>query len=124
MLAPIQDHMAYVVVVAHPNGPYIPERDVADMDRKSIVEDIACGELEDVLQVIELNPVEGTSRAVTDDILSEAAFHILESTHYDDLNDWQRDFVAQHEPMSLHAHQINCCEEDAHRRSLMAGRAA
>ncbi|MBN9601846.1 MAG: hypothetical protein J0G33_02835 [Afipia felis] len=121
MLAPIQDHMVYVVVVAHPNGPYVPERDVADMDRKAVVADIACGELEDVLQVLEMNPAEHVCSDVTSDILREAAFSILNDTDYDDLNDWQRDFIDRNAAGALLAHRNHCRDEAAYNRSLLPG---
>lgn len=89
----IKDHMAYITIISHPDGPYVPERDVADMDRKSTVEDIACGELEDVLQVIECNPVEGTCRDVTEDIAWEVS--AIWSANGEPLSDWQQDFIEQ-----------------------------
>jgi hypothetical protein len=92
-MSPISDHMIYLVTVAHPGGAYMPERDVADLDRKTTVQDIATGQFEDVLQVIECNPVEKICHDVTEDIMREAADSILAKNAYRDLNDWQRDFV-------------------------------
>jgi hypothetical protein len=47
--------------------------------------------------VHEYNPVERTSRDVTEEIMQEAADSILENRRCIDLNDWQRDFVARQE---------------------------
>lgn len=61
------DHMMYLVVVDHRDGPYIPE---TSLDRTSVVtvtKDLLQGQYSDVLAVIELNPVEHTSRECTDD---------------------------------------------------------
>lgn len=44
--------------------------------RKSVIEDIACGEHRDVVTVLELNPVEGHCRDVTTEILGEASFAV------------------------------------------------
>jgi hypothetical protein len=122
--AKITDQMAYIVAVRHDGGNYIPERGVADMDRKTTVADIASGELEDVAQVFEFNPVEHICSDVTADILREAAFSILQNNDYDDLTGWQRDFVDANAAGALIAHRSECRDEAAYRRSLLAGRAA
>ena len=70
---PIKDHMAYIVLVAHRSGEYLPEQNVSSLDRATVVKDIADGQYEDLIQVIELNPVEGTCRDVTEDIAWEVS---------------------------------------------------
>lgn len=87
------DMMRYIVIADHRSGAFLPERDLCNLDRKTTVQDIATGQIEDVMHVIEWNAAEKTSRDVTDDIMREAAESILDKHRYIDLNDWQRDFV-------------------------------
>lgn len=66
---PVTDRMIYLPVVRAKDGTeYVVERETSDMDRATTVKDIAEGQIEGLVQVIELNPVELTSRDVTDDI--------------------------------------------------------
>ena len=90
---PIKDHMAYIVLVAHRSGEYLPEQNVSSLDRATVVKDVADGQYEDLIQVIELNPVEGTCRDVTEDIAWEVS--ALWSRDGEPLSDWQRDFIEQ-----------------------------
>lgn len=115
----IKDHMAYIVVCDGSDDAYLPERKVSDLDRSTVVKDIADGQYEDLIQVIAFNPVEHTCDDVTSEIMGEAAFGIIKDTHYDDLSDWQREFVADYAQGALAAHRNECRAEDAHRRSLM-----
>ncbi|MBN8968970.1 MAG: hypothetical protein J0G95_10975 [Rhizobiales bacterium] len=89
----IQDHMIYMIVVEHPKGDYVPERDVADLDRATTIKDIANGEYEGVKQVLRFNPVEHTC----DDVTSEIALAVSEiwDSEGEPLFDWQRDFIEQ-----------------------------
>lgn len=48
-------------------------RDPANMSRRETIIDIQSGELRDVIQVLECNPVEGICHDVTEDVLAEAA---------------------------------------------------
>lgn len=89
----IKDRMVYLVICGHKSGPYIPERNIADMDRKSIVADIASGKIDDVLQVIEFNPIEGTSRDVTEDIAHDVM--TVWADEGEPLLNWQFEFVEQ-----------------------------
>jgi|ERR1700761_3972566 len=71
---PIQDRMQYLIIVRSKNGAeYLAERSISDMDRATTVLDISEGQYEymSVLQVIEFNPAEHTSRDVTEDIAKE-----------------------------------------------------
>src|SRR3954463_14722297 len=68
-----EDSMRYLVVVAHPRGDYLPERDLADLDRVTTVRDIRDKQWNDVINVIEFNIAEGIIRDCTEDILREAA---------------------------------------------------
>lgn len=90
---PIKDHMAYIVLVAHRSGEYLPEQSVSELDRATVVKDIADGQYESLTQVIEINPVEGTCRDVTEDIAWEVS--ALWSRDGEPLSDWQRDFIEQ-----------------------------
>ena len=89
------DRMLYIVFVDHRSGIYTPERNLCDLDRKATVQDIATGQIEDVIAVHEYNPAERTSRDVTEDIMQEAADLILEDKRWIGLNDWQREFLAR-----------------------------
>ena len=83
----ITDRMIYIVVC----GNILPERDTADLDRKTTVQDIAAGQFEGVTQILECNPVEGTCRNVSEDIARE----VMEIWADEDeaLQDWQHSFV-------------------------------
>lgn len=66
------DRMVYLVLCRYRSGLAWAERDVARTGWKDTVEDIRSGDLPDVVQVIEFNVVEVSSRDVTEDALSEA----------------------------------------------------
>ncbi len=56
--------------------------------RQSVIDDIASGEYRDVLTVLEMNPVEGRCRDVTDEIFGEVSFAVAmraidEAMNYD-----------------------------------------
>lgn len=67
-----EDSMRYLVVVAHPRGDYLPERDLADLDRATTVRHIRERQWNDVITVIEFNVAEGICCDRTEDILNEA----------------------------------------------------
>lgn len=90
---PIKDHMAYIVLVAHQSGEYLPERNLSDLDRATTVKDIAAGQYEDLTQVIECNPAEGICRDVTEDIAWEVS--ALWSANGEHLSGWKQDFIEQ-----------------------------
>jgi hypothetical protein len=69
--APNPDRMIYFVLCRYDSGLAWAEREVSDTDRASTIHDIRSGELRNVVQVIELNHAEFTSRDVTEDILAE-----------------------------------------------------
>ena len=115
----IKDQMIYLMIGTDKDGAYLPERKLSDLDRATVIKDIADGQYEGLAQVIAFNPVEHTCDDVTSEIMGEAAFEIIKDTHYDDLNDWQRAFVADYAQGALAAHRNECRAEDAHRRSLM-----
>ncbi|MGB6080273.1 MAG: hypothetical protein WBF99_12515 [Xanthobacteraceae bacterium] len=122
-MASIKDRMIYVVIVAHSGGDFLPEQNVSELGRKTVVSNIASDQYSDVVQVLECNPAEHLCNDVTAEVMREAAFSILESKNYDDLNDWQREFVDDHAPGALIAHRDECRAEAAYRRELMPGRA-
>lgn len=90
----ITDRMIYLVTVAHKGGNYLPERDVSDLDRATTVKDIATGQIEDLVQVIEVNVAEHTSRDVTEDIARDVMN--VWANEAEPLADWQYQFVQQH----------------------------
>jgi hypothetical protein len=57
----------YLVVVGHKNGPYIPETDISRTSIAIVTEDLMHGQYEDVLAVIELNPIDHICRDCTHD---------------------------------------------------------
>lgn len=66
---PIQDRMVYLVICRAKDGAeYVAERCTCDLSRQCTVQDIADGQVENVLQVLECNPVEGICNDVTDEI--------------------------------------------------------
>ena len=89
----IKDQMIYLVIGTDKDGAYLPERKLSDLDRATTVKDIAAGQYEDLIQVIELNPVEGICRDVTEDIAWEVS--ALWSRDGEPLSDRQRDFIEQ-----------------------------
>jgi hypothetical protein len=64
------DRQFYLVITDHKSGAYVPEQNVWEMDRAKVIKDIREGQYDDVVAVIEFNPVEHTSRDATSDILS------------------------------------------------------
>ncbi len=90
----ITDQMAYIIVCAHKDGAYLPERNVSDLDRKTLVKDIAEGQHTDMIQVLEINPVEKLCSDVTEAIAWEVCQQW--AAEGEPLSDWQRDFVEQH----------------------------
>ena|SRR5258708_32156390 len=65
------DQMRYLVVSAHSDGEYLPERAIADLDRASTIRDIRAGQFGDVAHVIEFNIAECIICDRTEDILRE-----------------------------------------------------
>ena len=92
-MAKITDQMVYLVVVAHSGGDYLPEQNVAEMDRKTVVRDIANAQYEGVIQVLECNPVEGICRDCTDDIMD--AVCELWADEGEPVQDWQYSIIEQ-----------------------------
>lgn len=90
---PIKDHMAYIVLVAHQSGEYLPEQSVSSLDRATVIKDIADGQYEGLTQVLEINPAEGICRDVTEDMAWEVS--ALWSRDGEPLSDWQQDFIEQ-----------------------------
>ena len=85
----IEDHTVYIVVCGR--GGYLPERNLSDLDRATTVRDIAHGQYEDVVQVLECNPAEGICRDVTEDICGEVCD--LWADDGEPLTAWQYEFV-------------------------------
>lgn len=83
----------YLVTTAHPSGTYTPERIVSDLGRAETIADIASGQLDNVIQVIECDVAAGTSRDVTPEIAREVM--TIWADEGEPLDAWQRDFVEQ-----------------------------
>ena len=91
----IRDHQTFIVVCTSRSGAgYIVEREIADCDRATTIKDIAAGEFDNLVQVLECNPVEGTSRDVTEDCAREVMSVWADGG--EPLNRFQRDFVEGH----------------------------
>lgn len=98
----IADHQTYIVVCASRKGErYIVERDLERCCRALTIEDIARGEFDGLVQVLEINPVEGICCNVTDWM----AMAVCErwANEGEPLTRRQRDFVEQHVGMSAAA---------------------
>lgn len=93
-MAKITDQMVYIVIVSHSGGDYLPEQNVAELDRATVIKDIADGQYDGLLQVLECNPVERICNDVTDDICREVM--TVWANEAEPLNDWQYDFVDLH----------------------------
>lgn len=66
------DRTIYFVLCEYNSGPAWAERVLDRTDKASTIEDIRSKELPNVIQVIELNPVEFSSRDVTEDMIAAA----------------------------------------------------
>lgn len=84
------EQMLYLVVSAHERGDYLPERNVADLDRRATVRDIRDGQLGDVVHVIEFCIAEKIIADVTEDVLCEVGRDSPPPTKQDRI-DWERD---------------------------------
>ena len=91
-MSSIKDRMVYVVIVAHESGDFIPEQPVY-VDRKTVVRDIANGQYEELVQVLECNPVEHICNDCSEDIAWEVSARWADDG--EPLTDWQRDFIEQ-----------------------------
>ena len=94
----ITDQMVYMVTVASKDGDYVAQRPLSDLDRKTTIQDIASGEIEDLVQVLECNPAERICNDVTSDIARE----VMEvwADKGEPLADWQYVFVEMHVSLS------------------------
>jgi len=89
------DRQFYLIITDHRSGAYVPEQDIPDMDRASIVKAIAEAQHTDIVAVIEFNPAEHTSRDVTADIMTEVLAR-WEKTRGDNFSEWMLETVEQH----------------------------
>ena len=89
----IKDQMIYLMIGTDKDGAYLPERKLSDLDRATVIKDIADGQYEGLTQVLEINPAEGICRDVTEDMAWEVS--ALWSRDGEPLSDWQRDFIEQ-----------------------------
>ncbi len=87
----IEDHMVYIILCGP--GTYLPERNLADLDRATTIRDIAQAQYEGVVQVLECNPVEGICRDCTDDIMD--AVVDLWADEGEPVADWQFNIIEQ-----------------------------
>lgn len=86
----ITDQMTYIVIA----GGIVMERRTDELDRKSVLKDIADAQYDDLEQVLEVNPVEGTCRDVTEDICTDAV--AIWADEGEPLKDWQYEFAELH----------------------------
>lgn len=68
----IADHLDKQFCIILDTEGVCRERSAGMLNRASVIEDIATGEIEDAAFVIEFNPTEGTSRDISEDIAREA----------------------------------------------------
>lgn len=102
VLPAIADHMTYIVVCASRSGArYVVERDLERCDKASTIEDIARGEFDRLVQVLECNPVEHVCSDVTADLARDVM--TVWANEGEPLLRFQRDFVEQHVGMSAAA---------------------
>jgi hypothetical protein len=91
---PIKDRMSYLPIVRGSDGvDRVAERDICDLDRATTIKDIAGSQIENLVQVIEFNPVEGTSRDVSEDMAREVM--TIWAHAGEPLTHFQYDFVEQ-----------------------------
>lgn len=82
----------YVVVCDHSGGGFLHERNVTDLDRATVIKDIADAQYDDILQILECDPAANTCRDVTREIAREACDRL--DNLNDDSPDWQKDIAA------------------------------
>jgi hypothetical protein len=80
----------YIAISGDHTGTYIAERAVKDCTYSKTIEDIASGEIRDLVQVIEI----GTGRDMTEQMARAVMTGWAHSG--EPLTDWQRDFVELH----------------------------
>lgn len=88
------NRMIYLVTVAHLGGDYMSERNVSDLDRVSTVNDLASGQLEGLVSVLECNAAEGICHDVTEDIARDVS--TIWADAGEPLSDWQVEFIEVH----------------------------
>ena len=94
------DQMLYLIFEADRAGNiWIAERQISDMDRKTTLEDVASLQFENLVSVIEFNPVEHTSRDVTEDFAKEV--QNIWALKEEPLTDLQREFIEYHLGVSV-----------------------
>ena len=91
----IQDRMIYLPIVRAKDGTlYTAEREVSDMGRMTTVADIASGQIENLVQVLECNPLEGICHDITESI-ARSVMNVWAASG-EPLSDWKREFVELH----------------------------
>lgn len=91
----VGDNMIYFVLYRYKSGLAWAERDPANMSRRDTIADIMTGDLENIVTILECNPVEHVCSDVTEDVLREAG--VLLGIGMDaplsgqDRVDWQND---------------------------------
>ncbi len=89
------DRMSYLVLECDRAGNiWIAEREWSDMDRATTLDDIASGQFEDLVSVIEFNPVEHGSRDCTEDFARAVMTRWADNG--DPLTELQREFLEFH----------------------------
>jgi hypothetical protein len=76
------DRMMYLVISTLPKcGPLVLEVELHRMDRDTVARELREGQYEQVVAVIELNPVEKICREVTDEFEPEIREHASQRGH-------------------------------------------
>lgn len=87
------DTTLHMIVVRHPNGAYVPERNATDLGYAATVKDIVDGQVENIEAVFAFNPVEGWSHNVTEDIAIAIAERLSD---FEPVHQFLLDFVEEH----------------------------
>lgn len=88
---PVGDNTIYFVLCRFKSGLVWAERDPANMSRRDTIADIMTGDLENIVTILECNPVEHVCSDVTEDVLREAGVLLGIGMDGQDKIDWQND---------------------------------
>lgn len=95
---PVGDTMIYFVLCRYRSGLAWAERDPANMSRRDTIADIMTGDLENIVTILECNPVEHVCSDVTEDVLAEAGVLLgigIETLTGQDIIDWRNDHARE-----------------------------
>jgi hypothetical protein len=84
----------YIPVISHRNGPYFPERNVADSSLWQITSDIASAQYEHVTKVIAVDVAAGRSWDASAEVAREVLAQCLD--YEGEVPDWCEEFLETH----------------------------